>query len=437
MRIDGGTKASGGQQAQSRFEQAMARELSRPGGAKTSAESAPRADLSAAASKRKAPGSERAGTDFKSTEAGKTLKGLQDATRQVLSKTMGQAGETAKGAFAKLAAAAEGATGKAKAGAQAFGEGMAKAGFGKEGAAFGKAAAGEGTSAGKEGAAAGKSGPGEGAAFGKGMAGEGATLGKGAAGEGAATVSTGREGGTAAQTSGSSGTGAGTSTGTGTQAQGDGPRTGSPAGTQTSTQSGPAGAQTSAPSTPATTPTQGAGAERAATAATPAPTEAPGAAPATTTTGAEASAGQDGRAVALAAQNTPLAPEVLAFLQNPWLQSAAKKAAANGAELSMVFQLGANVHGAEFVSVATDDTGFITGPEIEITLSRGAVDTNGNWVAQRGEGMLKGAQITLEADADGCVFVSDGEPDNPATVTARIVGAEALHADVVAVRKLR
>lgn len=403
MRIDGGTKASGGQQAQSRFEQVMTRELSRAGSGKPPTESNVRVDLSAS-SKRKAPSSERVGVDFKAAEAGKILKGLQDATRQVLSKTLGQAGEAAKGAFTRLAAAAEGAMTKARdAATRTIGDGVAKEAFGKDGGAAGKSAPG----AGKEGAAPGTGAPGGGSAS-------------------APPASAPKGDGASAQTPASA---TGTANGPASAAPGDGPRTDGPR------TGGPAGSPT-APGTAPASPQQGTGAERAAPAAAPVPAEAPGAAPATTT-GAEAAAGQEGRAVLLAAQNAPALHEAALLLHNPWLQSAAKKAAANGAELSMVFQLGPNLHGAEFVSVATDDTGFITGPEIEVALTGGAVDTEGNWVARRGEGMLKGMKIALEPDADGCAFVSDGEPDNPSTVGARIVGADPLRADVIAVRKLR
>ena len=157
---------------------------------------------------------------------------------------------------------------------------------------------------------------------------------------------------------------------------------------------------------------------------------------ATTNTGTpvEGFGSQEGRA-ALALQDTPMTQEGFLLL-SPGLQGVARRAKANGSSLSMVYMLGPNPQGAEFVSITTDDKGFITGPTIDIALTEGTVDTEGNWVALAGEGMLEGTKVTLEPDADGCAFVTDGVDGVPSKVTAWVKGGEAIRADVMSVRKL-
>jgi len=178
----------------------------------------------------------------------------------------------------------------------------------------------------------------------------------------------------------------------------------------------------------------GAGGERAAFAPA-APATADATAIATPGVNTEAAGAQEGRA-ALALQDASSIQEGFLLL-NPGLQSVSRRAKSNGSALRMVYQLGLNAFGAEFVSITTDDKGYITGPDMDIALTEGALDTNDNWVALSGEGMLRGRKVTLEPDADGCVFVTDGEEGVPKSVTAWLGKSDAIHAEVVAVRHLR
>ncbi len=155
------------------------------------------------------------------------------------------------------------------------------------------------------------------------------------------------------------------------------------------------------------------------TSTTPNTTEAPGA--------------QEGR-VALAVQESPHAHEGI-LMHGPHLQAAMRRANAAGKTLSMVYQLGENAHGAEFVSIASDDTGIVSGPGIDIALNDGGIDTAGNWAAQAGQGKLDGAEVTLEPDADGCVFVTDGEAGVAQHVTMWIAGSAPLHTEIIAIQK--
>ena len=375
MRIDGGSGASSGKQAESRFEQVMARELSRTSSGKTPTESNVQTTLAANGKKKGVPESQRVGVKFQTPQAGKILKGMQDSVRQTLSKAATVLTQTSKAALAKLGDAVDGAMTKT------FGkDGMIAKTFGKDGAA--------GTALGKEGAA-----------------------GKADASGGAGTA----------------------------KLSGDAPSA------QTRTTAAGTQAATS-PTTPGTTsqtalPTAsrgegvliGAGTERAAGAPALAET---GVAATTTTTGTaiDGSGVQEGRA-ALALMETPVTQEAFLML-NPGLQGIARRAQANGASLSMVYMLGPNVHGAEFVSIATDDTGFVTGPDIDIALSDGAVDTQGNWVARAGAGTVGGTKVALQPDADGCAFVTDGVDGIPHSVTAWLMGGEAIHAEILSVRNM-
>ena len=515
MRVDGGTKASSGQQAQSRFEQVMSREMSRAGAGQTPTESSVRTNVTAS-TKKSVPGSQQVGVSFTASDAAKVLKGMQDAAKQVLTKSMNTAAQTSKTAFAKLGAATEGAMQKAQ---TALKEGAG----GKDGAAGGKPSAGGGAAgggaAGADGKQAGEKGAAGGTARGT-AAGEtgtpsstarttgsqtaggqtagsqsagastaggqtagsqaGGTLSPGAqtaggqlaGGQAAGSLSGGAlsSGGQGAGTQGAGGQGAGgTSTGgtltagtlsagatagmasagaQGGDAQAAGPQAAGSqtAGTQTTgaQTSGPAGsgAQTSTAQSGAATALRGEaqatlpGSERAATAApTLAASEGPLALPGAAIPG-EAGGVPEGRA-ALALQDTTATLQQALLLFGPGLQGAARKAKASGSELSMVYQLGPNVYGAEFVSVTTDDTGYITGPEVDIGLMDGTLDTDGNWVARSGEGMVRGMKVTLEKDSDGCAFVTDGGAETPVQATAWIDGKEALQAEIIAYRRVR
>jgi len=382
MRIDGGTKASAGQQAQSRFEQVLSRELSQTSAGRTPTESGIRTALSTQ-SRKSVPGSQRVGVDFKAAQAGKILKGVQDSARQILAKTMTTAAQTSQTAFAALGKAIDSALTKA----QTIQEGIAEKAGGKDGPLFGKTAIG-GT-------------------------------------PGAET----RSGETSTTRSAASG---------GAPASGTpGTTVPAPATAPTSTGAqGSAGAQGTA-STPAATAalplTATAGGERTAATA-PTMMETPASPLGTTGTMAETAGAQEGRPL-LALQEAPTTLEAL-LLHSPGLQAMARKAKAGGSTLSMVYMLGPNPHGAEFVSITTDDKGFITGPEIDIALTEGTFDTMGNWIALSGSGQLHGAKVTLEPDSDGCAFVTDGEDGVPKSVTAWLQGGEAIHAGVTAVRKL-
>jgi len=497
MRVDGGTKASSGQQAQSRFEQVMSREMSRAGAGQTPTESSVRTNVTAS-TKKSVPGSQQVGVSFTASDAAKVLKGMQDAAKQVLTKSMNTAAQTSKTAFAKLGAATEGAMQKAQ---TALKEGAG----GKDGAAGGKPSAGGGAAgggaAGTDGKQAGEKGAAGGTARGT-AAGEtgtpsstarttgsqtagGQTAGSqsaGASNAGGQTAGS-QAGGTlspGAQTAGgqlAGGQAAGSSSGgalsSGGQGAGGTPTAGTPsagatagmasaggqggaaqaagpqtAGTQTTgaQASGPAGsgAQTSTAQSGAATALRGEaqatlpGSERAAT-ATAAPTlaasEGPLALPGAAIPG-EAGGVPEGRA-ALALQDTTATLQQALLLFGPGLQGAARRAKASGSELSMVYQLGPNVYGAEFVSVTTDDTGYITGPEVDIGLMDGTLDTDGNWVARSGEGMVRGMKVTLEKDSDGCAFVTDGGAETPVQATAWIDGKEALQAEIIAYRRVR
>ena len=377
MRIDGGTKASAGQQAESRFEQVMARELSRTSSGKTPTESNTQMTTAANGKKKSVPESQRVGVKFQAPQAGKVLKGMQDSVRQTLSKTANVLTETSKAALAtlgKLGDAVDGVITKA-----VGKDGMIAKAFGKDGSA--------GTALGREGAA-GKA-------------------------EGAGT----------AKLSGDT-----------PAAQTRTPATGPQTGTTPSAPTTPGTAsQTAIPTAPrAEGAPVGAGTERGA--GTPALAEAGAATTTTTGTTVEGPGAQEGRA-ALALLETPTTQEAFLML-NPGLQGIARKAQANGATLSMVYMLGPNVHGAEFVSITTDDTGFITGPDIDIALSDGALDTQGNWVARGGAGMLGGTKVALEPDGDGCAFVTDGVDGVPDSITAWLKGGDAIHAGILSVRNL-
>lgn len=381
MRIDGGTKASAGQQSESRFEQVMSRELARSSSGKTPTETNTRTNL-AATSKKKAPGSERVGVSFKDTQAGKVLKGMQDSTRNAFTKAMTMTTQTAKTAIATLGKTVDSMMSKA----ESFKDGAMTKAFGKDGAT-GKAM----------GDASGRTGAGLEAGTAK-QPGE-------ASSARSPTMATGPKNGpasapaTASISSTTQGTGSQTATPTALRADGPGIT---------------------------------AGGERAATA----PALADAGTPTTTTTGAvtDGVGTPEGRA-ALALQEAPTIQEAFLLL-SPGLQGVARRAKENGSTLSMVYMLAPNAYGAEFVSITTDDKGFITGPEVDITLNEGAVDTLGNWVALAGEGTLGGKTVTLEPDADGCVFVTDGVDGVPRTVTAWVKGGDAIKAEVLSVRKI-
>ena len=376
MRIDGGTKASAGQQSESRFEQVMSRELARSSSGKTPTETNTRINL-AATSKKKAPGSERVGVSFKDSQAGKVLKGMQDSTRNAFTKTMTQTIQTAKTAIATLGKTVDSMMSKA----ETFKDGAMTKAFGKDGAT-GKAM---GDASGRAGA--------------------------------------GLEAGTAKQP--------GESTSARSPTMATGPKNG-PASAPATLSTG-TGSQSATPTALRTDgPVVTTGGERAA-----APALGEAGAPTTTTTGTAITEGvgtQEGRA-ALALQEAPTTQEAFLLL-SPGLQGVARRAKENGSALSMVYMLAPNSHGAEFVSITTDDRGFITGPEIDIALIDGAVDTMGNWVALAGEGTLGGKSITLEPDADGCVFVTDGVDGVPRSVTAWVAGGGTIRADVLSVRKI-
>lgn len=500
MRVDGGTKASSGQQAQTRFEQVMSREMARAGAGATPAETGVRTSVTAS-TKKSVPGSQQVGVSFKGSDAAKVLKGMQDGARQLLSKSMTVAVQTSKTAFAKLGAAAEGAMQKAQ---TALKEGASGGVLSKEGAATGKSSAG-GASSGADGKQTGEKGAAGGTARGTGTAETGTPAstartagsqtaggqtggsqspgssapGGQKAGSQSAGVSAGNGQATGSQSTGEPTVGgrtAGAQSGgalfTGSQSPGSQSAGTSSAGGQTTgaqtagaggagvvssglqtadaQAAGPrttgAGTQASAPQSGTATALRGdaqaapPGSERAATApATAAPTlattEGPLALPGAAVPG-EAGGASEGRA-ALALQDTTATLQQALLLFGPGLQGAARKARANGSELSMVYQLGPNVYGAEFVSVTTDDTGFITGPDVDIGLADGTLDTDGNWVARTGEGMVRGTKITLEKDSDGCAFVTDGGAETPVQATAWIDGREALQAEIIAYRRVR
>ena len=462
MRIDGGTKAGTGQQAQTRFEQVMSRELSRSSSAKTPTETNIRTTLTPG-SRKSAPGSERVGTSFKAAQAGKILKGLQDSARQIMSKAMTLVTQGSKTASAKLGQAAEAAMTKA----QTIKDGPAGKALSKAGATLGDAGSALSKRMGGQKGDAASTSKGAGAGAGEGSTRSAQTPGaqtSGAQAGGAKTAGTlapgaqtagGQTAGTlapgaqsaGAQTAGTLAPGAQTAGGRtagtlapGTQSAGaqtpgastQGTQTAGPPGSGALTQgTQSAGAQTG---TPTQTMAPGAGGERAAFAPA-APATADATAIATPGVNTEAAGAQEGRA-ALALQDASSIQEGFLLL-NPGLQSVSRRAKSNGSALRMVYQLGLNAFGAEFVSITTDDKGYITGPDMDIALTEGALDTNDNWVALSGEGMLRGRKVTLEPDADGCVFVTDGEEGVPKSVTAWLGKSDAIHAEVVAVRHLR
>ncbi len=388
MRIDGATAASPAQQSESRFEQVMSRELARSSSGKAPAETNIRTGL-AASSKRTAPASERVGASFKDTQAGKILKGMQDSTRNALTKAMTQTTDAARTAMATLGKAADTLMSKA----EGFRDSAMAQAFGKDGAT-GKMM---GDASGKAGA--------------------------------------GLEGGIAKQP-GEASSARSPAMASGTQ---NGPLSGPATATNTSTSpasSSAPGAGTQAGLTTALRtdgPVITTGAERTAA---PALTEAGGPAPTTTTTGtvADGAGVQEGRA-ALALQEAPTTQEAFLLL-SPGLQGVARRAGENGSTLSMVYMLAPNDHGAEFVSITTDDRGFITGPAVDIALDDGTVDTEGNWVALAGEGTVGGTRVMLEPDRDGCVFVTDGVDGVPRRIRAWIKDGDAIQADVIAVQKI-
>jgi hypothetical protein len=312
-------------------------------------------------SKKKAPTSERVGVRFGTTQAGKVLKGMQDSTRQVFSKTMVIMAQVSKTAFAKFSGSVDAGFGKA----QTLGQTALTALSGKTGFAALK-------------------------------------------GEAAKVV-----------------------------APNDGP-----VGQPVTKGAAPAKGAVSAAAAPSTAPlalrgdvqATMPGAERSGASVTAPTISQEASAPASTSSsGVDAPGAQEARA-AVVVQDVSQAHEGL-LLHGPHLQAALRRAGAAGKTLSMVYQLGENPQGAEFVTIATDDTAMVTGPAVDIVLTDGGVDTAGNWVAQAGKGKIDGEEVVLEPDADGCVFVTDGENDVARSVTMWIAGAVPLRADIVAIRR--
>jgi len=146
----------------------------------------------------------------------------------------------------------------------------------------------------------------------------------------------------------------------------------------------------------------------------------------------DASAISDTRAALPAADSS--AAQVL--MHGPGLAALSRKAKATGSALWRVYMLGPNPQGAEFVSITTDDKGFITGPSVDIGLTDGALDTTDQWVARSGTGMVDGVKLTLVPDEDGLVFFTDGEDGVANRVTIRLNENDAIHAEVIATRDM-
>lgn len=158
------------------------------------------------------------------------------------------------------------------------------------------------------------------------------------------------------------------------------------------------------------------------------------AAPGATIMSTEGAAPADAR-VALPPPEAATAQEAI-LLHGFGLMAVARRAKASGSALRCVHMLGPNAQGAEFVSITHEDTGFVTGPDIDIALTEGGTDASGYWSAVAGGGTLRGETVVLAPDEDGCVFFIDGEAGVPTHVTLWLGGGEALRAEIIATREM-
>lgn len=147
-----------------------------------------------------------------------------------------------------------------------------------------------------------------------------------------------------------------------------------------------------------------------------------------------------------AQQATALAPATAAEAQGvtmegillfgPGLLAVNRRAKAAGSALKSVYMLGPNAQGADFVSITQDGKGFISGPDIDIALTDGGIDSSGYWSAGEGSGRLGQTQIALVQNENGCAFAFDGEDDVPQRITAWFETGETLQAEITATREM-
>ena len=104
-----------------------------------------------------------------------------------------------------------------------------------------------------------------------------------------------------------------------------------------------------------------------------------------------------------------------------------------GGGLLFLYQLGDNSLGADRVTLNTDGTGTVSGPNLSLTLSGGGYNDAGDWVATAGSGTINGEAVMLKQNADGNVFVASGEGGLADTVSAWIDGGRELNAGITAV----
>ena len=104
-----------------------------------------------------------------------------------------------------------------------------------------------------------------------------------------------------------------------------------------------------------------------------------------------------------------------------------------GGNLLFLYSLGENSIGATNVTLNTDGTGTIAGPDVDIRLSGGGYDDAGNWVATKGKGTIDGERVRLKRNGNGNVFEASGNGGLADRVQAWIKGGRELDAKVIAV----
>lgn len=104
-----------------------------------------------------------------------------------------------------------------------------------------------------------------------------------------------------------------------------------------------------------------------------------------------------------------------------------------GGGLLFLYSLGPNSIGASNVTLNTDGTGTITGVDVDLTLSGGGFNADGDWVATSGSGVINGNSVSLAPNADGNVFVASGDGGLATEVSVWIEGGTEFEASVVAV----